>query len=87
MRMILKKFLCEQITCDKFITTQWNKYVTILQSQNQSIKNIKVTLREGEALICVKKYEYSNKKWNYSLYPWNMQKKKKNWVKNIKGFG
>ena len=29
--------------------------MTILQSQNQSIKNIKVTLRKGEALICVKK--------------------------------
>ena len=55
MRMILKKFLYEQITCDKFITTQSNKHVTILQSHNQSIKNIKVTLREGEALICVKK--------------------------------
>ena len=55
MRMILKKFLCEQITCKKFITTRSNKHVTILQSHNQSIKNVKVTLREGEALICVKK--------------------------------
>ena len=55
MRMILKKFLYEQITCDKFITTESNKHVTILQSHNQSIKNVKVTLREGEALICVKK--------------------------------
>ena len=55
MRMILKKLVCEQITCDKFITTRSNKHVTILQSHNQSIKNVKVTLREGEALICVKK--------------------------------
>ena len=29
--------------------------MTILQSHNQSIKNVKVTLREGEALICIKK--------------------------------
>ena len=56
MRMILKKFLYEQITCDKFITTRSNKHVTILQSHNQSIKNAKVTLSEGEALICVKKF-------------------------------
>ena len=28
MRMILKKFLYEQITCDKFITTRSNKHVT-----------------------------------------------------------
>ena len=55
MRMILKKFLYEQITCDKFITTESNKHVTIMQSHNQSIKNVKITLREGEALICVKK--------------------------------
>ena len=55
MRMILKKLVCEQITCDKFITTRSNKHVTILQSHNQSIKNVKVTLREGEALICIKK--------------------------------
>ena len=55
MRMVLKKFLYEQITCDKFITTESNKHVTIMQSHNQSIKNVKITLREGEALICVKK--------------------------------
>ena len=55
MRMIIKKSICEQITCDKFISTRSNKHVTILQSHNQSIKNVKVTLREGEALICVKK--------------------------------
>ena len=29
--------------------------MTILQSNNQSIKNVKVTLHEAEALICVKK--------------------------------
>ena len=29
--------------------------MTILKSHNQSIKNVKITLREGEALICVKK--------------------------------
>ena len=55
MRMILKKFLCKQITCDEFITTQSNNHVTIQQSHNQSIKNVKVTLCEGEALICIKK--------------------------------
>ena len=55
MRMILKKFLYEQITCDKFITTELNKYMTIMQSYNQSVKNVKITLHEGEALICVKK--------------------------------
>ena len=55
MRMILKKFLYEQITCDKFITTELNKYMTIMQSHNQSVKNVKITLHEGEALICVKK--------------------------------
>ena len=55
MRMTLKKFLCEQITCDKFITTKPNEHVTILKSHNQSIKNVKITLCEGEALICVKK--------------------------------
>ena len=38
MRMILKKFLYEQITCDKFIATESNKHVTIMQSHNQSIK-------------------------------------------------
>ena len=53
--MILKKFLYEQITCDKFITTELNKHVNIMQSHNQSIKNFKITLREGEALICVKR--------------------------------
>ena len=47
MRMILKKFLYEQITCDKFITTESNKHVTIMQSHNQSIKNVKITLRES----------------------------------------
>ena len=61
MRMILKKFLYEQITCNKFITTRSNKHVTILQSHNQSIKNVKVTLREGEALICVKKLSKNKK--------------------------
>ena len=55
MRMILKKFLYEQSTCDKFITTESNKHVTTVQSHNHSIKNVKITLREGEALICVKK--------------------------------
>ena len=55
MRMILKKFLYEQITCNKFITTESNKHVNIMQSHNQSIKNVKLTLRKGEALICVKK--------------------------------
>ena len=55
MRMILKKFLHEQITCDKFITTEPNKHVTTVQSHNQSIKNVKITLREEEALICIKK--------------------------------
>ena len=55
MRMILKKSICEQITSNKFITTPSNKHVTILQSNNQSIKNVKVTLHEAEALICVKK--------------------------------
>ena len=44
MRMILKKFLYEQITCDKFITTELNKHVNIMQSHNQSIKNFKITL-------------------------------------------
>ena len=53
--MILKKFVCKQITCDEFITTQSNNHVTIQQSHNQSIKNVKVTLCEGEALICIKK--------------------------------
>ena len=55
MRMILKKFLYEQITCDKFITTESNKHVTTVQSHNQSIKDVKITLREGETLICIKK--------------------------------
>ena len=55
MRMILKKIICEQITCDKFITTRSNKHVTILQSHDQSIKNVRVTLCKGEALICIKK--------------------------------
>ena len=54
MRMILKKFLYEQITCDRFITTESNKDVIIMQSHNQSIKNVKITLREGKALIGVK---------------------------------
>ena len=54
MRMILNKFLCEQITCDKFITTQSNKHVTILQSHDQSIKNFGVTFCKGEALMCIK---------------------------------
>ena len=30
------------------------------------------------------RYEYSNKKWNYLLHPWNMQKTK---IKYIKGLG
>ena len=47
MRMILKKFLYEQITCDRFITTESNKDVIIMQSHNQSIKNVKITLRES----------------------------------------
>ena len=55
MRMILKKFLCEQVTCDKFITTKSNEHVTILKLHNQLIKNVKITLRDGEALICIKK--------------------------------
>ena len=55
MRMILKKFLYEQITCHTFITTESNKHATIMQSHNQSIKNVNITLREGEALIRVKK--------------------------------
>ena len=55
MRMILKKFLGGQITCDKFITTKSDEHVTIIKSHNQSIKNVKITLLEGEALICVKK--------------------------------
>ena len=62
MRMILKKFLCEQVTCDKFIAKKSNGHVTILKSHNQLIKNVKITLREGEALICVKKLSKKNKK-------------------------
>ena len=34
MRMILKKFLCEQIACNKFITAKSNEHVTILKSDN-----------------------------------------------------
>ena len=34
---------------------QINMWLTILQSHNQSKKTVKVTLREGEALICVNK--------------------------------
>ena len=62
MRMILKKSICEQITSNKFITTPSNKHVTILQSNNQSIKNVKVTLLEGEALTCVTKLSKSIKR-------------------------
>ena len=53
--MILKMFIYEQITCDKFITNESNKHVNIMQSHIQAIKNVKITLREREALICTKK--------------------------------
>ena len=36
--------------------------MTILQSNNQSIKNVKVTLLEGEALTCVTKLSKSIKR-------------------------
>ena len=55
MGMIFKKSVCEQISCDKSITTQSDKHVTILKSHSQPIKNVKVTLREREALIRVEK--------------------------------
>ena len=35
MGMILKKFVREQSTCDKFINTQSDKHVTILKSHSQ----------------------------------------------------
>ena len=49
--MILKKFICEQFVCGKLYTTNSNKDITILQSRNRSIKNIKITMRKEEIFI------------------------------------
>ena len=46
MGMILKKFIC-----GKLYTTKSNKDITILQSRNRSIKNIKITMRKEEIFI------------------------------------
>ena len=44
--MILKKFIC-----GKLYTTKSNKDITILQSRNRSIKNIKITMCKEEIFI------------------------------------
>ena len=49
--MILKKFICEQFICGKLYTTKSNKDITILQSRNRSIKNIKITMCKEEIFI------------------------------------
>ena len=46
MGMIFKK-----IICGKLYTTKSNKDITILQSRNRSIKNIKITMRKEEIFI------------------------------------
>ena len=51
MGMILKKFIWEQFICGKLYTTKSNKHITILQSRNRSIKNIKITMRKEEIFI------------------------------------
>ena len=51
MEMILEKFICEQFICGKLYTTKSNKDITILQSHNRSIKNIKITMRNKEIFI------------------------------------
>ena len=55
MGMILKKFICEQFICGKLYTTKSNKDITILQSRNRSIKNIKITMRKEEIFIRIAK--------------------------------
>ena len=55
MGMILKKFICEQFICGKLYTTKSNKDITILQSRNRSIKNIKITMRKEEIFIRIEK--------------------------------
>ena len=60
MGMIFKK-----IICGKLYTTKSNKDITILQSRNRSIKNIKITMRKEEIFIHRKKF-----KKNKTVY-WN----------------
>ena len=60
MGMIFKK-----IICGKLYTTKSNKDITMLQSRNRSIKNIKITMRKEEIFIHRKKF-----KKNKTVY-WN----------------
>ena len=48
MGMILKKFIWEQLICGKFYTIKSNKNKFIIQPRNQSLKNIKITMRKEE---------------------------------------
>ena len=57
MGMTLKKFICEQFICGKLYTAKSNKDITILQSRNRSIKNIKITMRKEEIFIHRKKFK------------------------------
>ena len=60
MGMIFKKIICGEL-----YTTKSNKDITILQSRNRSIKNIKITMRKEKIFIHRKKF-----KKNKTVY-WN----------------
>ena len=48
MEMINEKFIWEQFICGKFYTIKSNKNKFIIQPRNQSLKNIKITMRKEE---------------------------------------
>ena len=56
MGMIFKKIICV-----KLYTTKSNKDITILQSRDRSIKNIKITMRKEEIFIHIEKKIKKNK--------------------------